>query len=133
MRKRSAGAVLAALIGFVAAGCGGSADLVTGKVTYNGQPVAGEVVFVGRDKKQAACPIADDGTYKIKAPPKGEVVVLVKGTPKAPSGLVTPKGGLKDAPPPPKGVEPPGKYSAEPGGLKFQVTGGEQTYDIELK
>ncbi|MBM3979325.1 MAG: hypothetical protein FJ304_03395 [Planctomycetes bacterium] len=71
MRKRSAGAVLAALIGFVATGCGASADLVTGKVTYNGQPVAGEVVFVGRDKSRPRAPSPTTARTRSRPRPKG--------------------------------------------------------------
>src|SRR5260221_372222 len=72
-------ALFGLLVGLVGCGASGSADQVTGKVTFNGQPVAGEVVFVGLDRKEAASPITDDGTYKIKSPPKGEVQVIVKG------------------------------------------------------
>jgi len=49
-------------------GCGGKSQFdVTGKVKYNGAPLAkpnGQIVFVGPDGAQVAAPIGPDGTYK---------------------------------------------------------------------
>jgi hypothetical protein len=137
-RLRAAGGFCLLFLSLACAGCGdkGNAYFVTGKVTYNGQPVAGEVVFVGPAGAQAGSPIADDGTYKIQSPPKGEVTVLVR----APAGAATsaPAARKRTDPPPfsgtaPKGVAPPAKYAQGKTGLSFNVTGGEQTYDIDLK
>lgn len=117
-------------------GCGtASPDAVSGKVTLNGQPVAGEVVFLVGGAEKAASPIKLDGTYQVSNPPRGEVEVLVKGPPALPS---PPPGGKKvDIPPPtgssPSGVSPPAKYARPNNGLaKLNVTGGRQTHNIEL-
>jgi len=132
--------VLSAAIVF-AAGCGkaGPKNTVSGKVTLNGSPVMGDVVFVGGGK-EAKGPILN-GEYTINDPPIGEVDVLVKGLEGAAGA---PAGGLKP-PPGSKGdglldgagagsaVPAPAKYS-QPGSLpKFTVKGGKQTHDIDLK
>jgi hypothetical protein len=120
----------------VLSGCNGDGDgdTVSGKVTHQGKVVAGEVVFVGLDKKQYACPITDEGTYKIKAP-KGEFQVLVKGMPgtKRPEPKTAKKVAAPIAGPAPRGVAPPAKYLQPNNGLKVIVTGAEQIFDIDLK
>jgi len=132
----------------VIVGCSGggkdAANSVSGKVQYKGQDVQGMVVFVsGSGEFQG--PILG-GKYKVDNPPKGEVTVLVRGLgPGAmPGGLKAPPGATgagKDAAPGKTldaggagGVQPPAKYAdAKTSDLKFTVTGGKQTYDIELK
>jgi len=56
-------------------GCGGKPQFdVTGKVQYNGAPLAkpkGQIVFVGPDGAQVAAPIGLDGTYKATNVPAG--------------------------------------------------------------
>jgi hypothetical protein len=118
-------------------GGGGPKDVVKGKVTLNGQPVSGQVVFIGPDKKEITALITLSGEYSIPSPPKGEYVILVKGM-----GVTPPtgsKGGdkmkndpTKDVSSPAGGQAPPEKYSQPNNGLKFTVTGGEQTNNIEL-
>jgi hypothetical protein len=118
----------------VTAGLGGCGppnkvnDSVTGKVTLKGQPVAGEVIFVGSDRKEVGSPIGADGSYQIYNPPKGEVQILVKGFPGA---AVEPP---KDAPPRPGagGAAPPARYARPNNGLTMTVTGGKQTHDVPL-
>ena len=137
MRGRFAVAVIlfAGVAGLTGCGAGAApADVVTGKVTHNGQVVTGEVMFVGADKKEVGSPIALDGTYRVKSPPKGEVQVVVRAVQGPPGGVVRPKDAPKDAPTGGSpGVAPPAKYAQPGNGLKFTVTGGEQRYDIELK
>jgi hypothetical protein len=123
-------------------GCGskGASDSVSGKVTMNGQIVAGQVIFITSDKKEIASPITAEGVYTINNPPKGEVQIIVKGA-VAPGGPVArpiPKGDKTPGEPPPSpmassGATPPAKYAQAGNGLKFTVTGGQQTYDIDLK
>jgi len=119
----------------LAAGCGEkqAANVISGKVTLDGDPVFGNVVFVSADNKEVSSPTATDGTYRIENPPVGQVKVLVKGMP----GQVT--GGA----PPPKdapamsnkqGVAPPPKYAAATSSdLSYEVKAGKHTYNIELK
>src|SRR5438045_652123 len=122
--------LLAGLLGvaFALVGCtsGGEAhDSVTGKVTLDGQPVAGEVVFVSGDK-QVGSPIGQDGSYSVKNPPKGEVQILVKQLPGPPKNIMP----AKDAPEfkTPSGATPPAKYAQFNNGLTLTVTGGKQKH-----
>jgi hypothetical protein len=110
---------------------------VKGKVTLNGQPVSGDVIFISTaaDKKELKTTIALNGDYSIPNPAKGEYQVLVKGM-----GMGTAIGGDKNKMSDPsggsgslKGQEPPAKYAKPDNGLpKVNVTGGEQTHNIEL-
>ena len=55
-------------------GCGAPQFAVTGKVKYNGAPLAkpnGQIVFVGPDGTQVVASIALDGTYKAAKVPAG--------------------------------------------------------------
>ncbi len=60
---------------FGLAGCSGGVHTdVTGKVTYNGQPLpkpGGMIVFVGPDGSQTATPIEVNGSYTAKSVPTG--------------------------------------------------------------
>jgi hypothetical protein len=118
-------------------GCGSSVqNEVTGKVTYKGQPVAGNLVFVGSDGKESIELInTQDGSYKFIAPATGEYKIAVKG-------LTTPGAGVGPGPGIQKGpglevlksgVAPPAKYASPDNGLKINVTGGAQTHNIELQ
>ena len=123
------------------AGCGdaGPANAVSGKVTLNGEPVAGSITFVGADGKEVSSPVGPGGgTYNIVDPPQGEVTVLIKGpgiaaTPElkpAPGAMAMPSGTDKGANS--MGVNPPAKYADASGGLKYTVRAGRQTKDFEL-
>ena len=139
-----------ALLGFLATlsagGCSsssgsGSGNAISGKVTLNGQAVAGTLAFTGPDNKEVSAPINADGTYQVTLPGKGDYTILVK-----PLAAGMNKGGApvpppKDAPAPKDmpdikgspGVPPPARYAQPNNGLKLTVTGGPQTHDIELK
>jgi len=130
---RSLGLVLALASLVWAAGCGGSKgkNEVTGKVTLDGQPVVGNVVFVGSDGKEVMALIRPDGTYTIPEPPMGEVKIKVIGL----VGLAPPGQGSAAAPAAgagASGVAPPEKYASADNGLTFNVTGGKQTKDLPL-
>jgi hypothetical protein len=114
-------------------GSSGSSDVITGKVTMNGQIVAGQVVFIGSDKKEIMSMIGPmDGSYQIPNPPKGEGQFLIKGM-SGPSMAPPPSGGGKmPEMPSTGGVAPPAKYEKPTSELKFNVTGGKQTFDITL-
>jgi len=142
----------AAVFLIFACGCGGSGgggdkDLVKGRVTLNGQAVAGQVIFVAADKKEYPTVIALNGDYQLTKLPKGEYSVLVKSgmgsAPGAPAmggadKIKSDKMGknlvLETKKDESGGAEPPAKYSQLGGGndLKVTVTGGDQKYDIVL-
>lgn len=127
----------------VAAGCGGGGkeakNQVTGKVTMDGKPVNGTVVFVTSDNKELQSPIGStDGTYQIIDAPNGSMKIYIKGSLAGTGGALKepPKGGpgpdmakgLGGA-----GVDAPAKYgSAATSGLTFEVKGGKQEHNITL-
>jgi hypothetical protein len=127
------GLVAAALL---ASGCG-VRSTVSGKVTLGGQAVAGTVTFIGAEGKEFTAPINPDGTYTLTDTPAGAAQVVVKCFPgtAAPLAKRNPKlpqlPGTFTAPPAP-GVLPPARYAAPNNGLTLVVTGGRQTFDIEL-
>jgi len=116
----------------LAAGCGEkqAANVVSGKVTLDGEPVSGTVVFIGADSKEASAPTNLEGAYKIENPPLGQCKVLVRGM----AGL-TGTAPPKDAPSMGKqGAAPPPKYGAvTTTDLSYEVKAGKHTYNIELK
>jgi hypothetical protein len=111
--------VCVTLLGVV--GCGDSGPptgKVTGKVTYNGNPVNGGSVFFALKKGGAGTgTIAEDGTYTAQVP-LGEATVTVNPPP------------AKD----PKAPLPfPKKYvSAGTSGLTCEVKSGSNTFDISM-
>jgi len=134
---RTGGAALglfaALLLG--ASGCGGpkeSANQVSGKVTLNGSPVSGNVIFVGPDGKQGMpALIKGDGTYTAYDPPQGKCKVLVSGM----GGGAGPTTPVKDAPAlGGQTAAPPPKYAdARTSDLETEIKPGKNTYNIELK
>jgi hypothetical protein len=128
------------LVIVLAAGCGKKepTSTVTGKVTLNGQPVAGTVAFVGPDNKQVTAPINPDGTYTVASPPTGQVRILVKSLPGAiPGAKPIISADMARTMPvsttaPATGQSPPARYAWPNNGLTFNVTGGKQSHDITL-
>jgi len=118
---------------------GGAKNQVRGKVTLNGENVAGTVSFIGTDGQEKSTPITPDGMYTISDPTIGQVKIVVKGglggiAPVAPA---MPKGGAPMPTTSPggtsQGVAPPEKYTrAETTPLTYEVKAGTHTYDITL-
>jgi hypothetical protein len=104
---------------------------VSGVVTQGGQPVAGSVLFIDSANKEYASPIAPDGKYFVQNLPNGPMKVLVKGMPAVAPGPKT-KVPISSIPTN-SGVTPNSKYATATGGLTFTVTGGGQSFDIDLK
>jgi hypothetical protein len=132
-----------------AAGCGGVTAPVSGKVTYQGEPVtSGYVVFYGADGRTDSGRLDGDGHYIVSKVPVGDVKVTVLTTDptrKPPSGGLSKakqrsKEPLEGAPKL-DGPAPAGKFVAIPerykdpdqSGLNFTVKSGSQTIDLELK
>ncbi len=141
----------------VLAGCGQPTGHVSGKVTYNGQPLpGGRLTFRPADPTKNSVPavIDADGHYEVTLP-AGEVTVAVdnrelqpaeRGSgprPGLPPGVQLPPGGIKAAAenPAAQSGKLAGKYvpisdkfyEAETSGLKYSIKSGSQTQDIELK
>jgi hypothetical protein len=139
-----------ALLAALAAGCGSSKGTVTGKVTYNGNPVpGGQVFFVLPDTPPVFAKIGPDGSYTAKDVPVGEATVCVEtdSVKSAGGGAATPQYK------PPKDADPNvydpsiqsapvgGKYVAIPSEygdpatstLRYTVKDGDQTHNIDLQ
>jgi hypothetical protein len=140
-----------------AVGCGAGQGTVSGRVLYKNTPVPGGLVtFVPADpKQQSVTAILDEnGRYELTVA-SGEVRIGVdneelrppaagaKGPPLALPGVKLPPIKKGDLPPEQKQTQAknPGKYREIPekyyrpdtSGLRYTVTGGSQTHDIELK
>jgi hypothetical protein len=109
---------------------------VTGKVSFDGQPLpSGSVTFEGPKGLTTAGEIKD-GVYTAKGAEIGPNKITVHTT----TGKVAamkekmPKGpDLPMVPTPTEGVEIPKKYGAPAtSGLSLDVKTGKQTYDIQL-
>jgi|SRR5579872_4036378 len=121
-----------ALCGCSGGGQSGPKDIVKGKVTMDGKPVAGDVIFqstADKNKDPLKTTTALDGTYSISNLPKGEYQVMVKGMLAGlAKGEKTPGDTAAKS-----GVEPPAKYAKPDNGLpKVDFKGGEMTHNIEL-
>jgi hypothetical protein len=148
--RHLAGALGLALLAPLA-GCGPSTGTVTGKVTYQNEPVAAARVNVG---PVASDLTGNDGTYKITGVPVGEVEVTVLlpagssgfGMPMIPEGGggVPPgkegkgSGGFRPGQPNPSAVNIPTdlveKYrDPKTSGLKLTVKSGENSFPIDVK
>jgi hypothetical protein len=73
----------ALLLGFLAAGCGGSSPNVTGRVTCDGKPVVGIISFSPKDDESsnAGQPVNadmnEDGRFQLRLPAAGKYTVVV--------------------------------------------------------
>jgi len=147
------------LLFLLALGCGGSKGLgssVSGKVTYNNQPVtAGMIYFYPAEGAASQVGILSDGTYTFTDLPPGDYTVVVD-TESANQNRNMPtyggnrggggdaKGGQKPAPggmsPRPEGaggggayVKIPDKFAKkESSTLKTTVGKGKNTYDVTM-
>jgi len=107
-------------------------------VTLDGKPVAGEISFVGTSG-EAKAPLLD-GNYTVTNPPKGECNIVIQSLTMGGGPAIKPPPGMEKAGggtgtlsgTGAGGVPPPAKYGQPNNGLKFTVTGGKQTYDIQL-
>ncbi len=145
-------AIALAFAAIVASGCGGKGpkNSVTGKVTLNGRPVKGRLIFIGSDGKERDAGIGAGGEYFLPDPPIGEVTILVKGPEVASGGsaekppsipMPTPKEKTKGEMPTSSGtsqddaVNPPAKYGKkDTSPLKKTIKGGtKEQLDLPLE
>jgi hypothetical protein len=128
-------------------GCGASKGDVTGKVKFKDQTLPyGSVQFQTSTGQSFASEIAEDGSYSIKGVPAGSVKVAIACVDPAmekylrdmatksrtPEALKT--GGKPIEIDEAKYKKIPGKYSDfNTSGLSYDVVGGQQTKDFDLK
>lgn len=119
------------LLGIV--GCGPSGTSVSGKVSFQGQPLmSGFVMFQPADGMLLQSPIAPDGMYRIVGAAPGVVAIAVTG----PAKTVVGPDGVSADDPSSSGPQVfiPEKYGLlETAGLTYEVTdAGTQVHDIDL-
>jgi hypothetical protein len=114
------------------AGCG--SPKLSGKVTYNGEPLrSGLVSITAANGWVGTSQIDEDGNYSIANVPSGSAKITVdnfssevRGIPR---NVKRPPHAEPTAP-----VKIPPKYKdPKTSGLTCEVTGGRQTHNIELK
>lgn len=122
----------------VATGCGPQVGTVSGRVSYEGEPIpVGNVTFYGEQNQVVFAQLTETGTYSIDRVPVGKVLVTVEtpnvkpfvlepGQPPPPPGMLSPAYRLPNIPIP---VRYRDRRSS---GLETTVQTGEQTYDITL-
>jgi hypothetical protein len=126
---------LPAVLLAAACGCGPGRATVSGKVTYNDQPVTyGSVTVLGPDDKAASGAINPDGTYTVEGLTPGEARFGVISRDPA-KGRSPRKGGAEEQAAAKAGWVPlPRQYeAAASSGLTTTLKGGHNTYDIDLK
>jgi hypothetical protein len=130
--------LLAALLATTLPGCSRSAGTVSGKVTFQGQPVPeGSVTFIHADGPTRSGSI-HEGRYSVAKIPTGACTILVVSLP-LPQSIWNPEkkervGGdrasWKFRTPTPL----PSRYSnPKESDLHYEVGAGRQIYNIELK
>jgi hypothetical protein len=66
------------LLALAAAGCSGATGKLSGKISYNGKPLAvGSVLFIGVDAQPRTAWIEADGSYQFNDVPVGEAKLAV--------------------------------------------------------
>jgi hypothetical protein len=138
----------------LAAGCGPHSNLpakVSGKVTYNNQPVpGGNIVFHSKDQGSYSGTLGESGTYEIEGLPAGDLVVTIETETLNPKNKAPAYAGGRGAandkqyeeamkkmgrpvPPETKYVKIPAKYAKEDtSGLTVTLKSGKQTKDFSL-
>lgn len=125
-------AAFCVLIAAVLAGCGGETlSPVTGKVTFNGEPVRGGTIIFGPSEgtkggTPASAEVKEDGTYELKA---GATVGAVAGKNKV---MYTPPPG-KPSTDPKKEGEPSPYAGLVPVQKEVEVKPGPNVINIELE
>ena len=123
------------LVAFATLGCGSDTGTITGKVTFQEEPITiGTIAFIGPSGTVASANI-QDGDYTVADVERGAATVTV--TSHEPSPMMHPPTGPDpNAPPPPplKYIPIPERYSnLKRSGVSYTVGPGKQTYDIVLE
>jgi hypothetical protein len=132
---------LAGALGLALAGCGGSTGHVSGTVRFKGAPIpGGRVTFTSRDGGGVSgfAWVGVDGSYSIRGCPTGpvKITVLSMERSRGGNGFDNPRGvvGARRSGQSRKLPAIPLRY-ADPRttDLEYNVCGGNQTHDLDLK
>jgi hypothetical protein len=126
-------ALFAAVGGLLTTGCGAPNGNVTGRVTHKGKPLtSGTVTFLTAGNKVFTSQIASDGSYTVLKLPAGPVQIGVQ----IPPAFTYDDPQMPSASPAAAATQPitiPPKYhDPSTSGLTLDVTGANQTHNIEL-
>lgn len=117
-----------------ASGCGDSKGNVTGKVELEGKKItSGTVTVFGSDGIPYSSPIDSSGSYVVKNVPVGKAkIALISPDPRLDKDR---EGKILATPEQVKNWIPLAtRYSSsDSSGLWYEVTGGENTFNIDLK
>jgi hypothetical protein len=137
--------ILVVVLPAAVAGCGAKTGTVAGKVSVDGRPVTGGIVFflgaeVGEGQKNSSPgPIHEDGTYEARDVPVGPVKVMVM-----PDIMTMGKGRARGRPlkpgmpaadsasSPASGPIPPKYTKFDTSGLTLTVHEGRTQFDIVM-
>ena len=145
--------VAVSLVALVLAGCGPKgkkSGVLTGKITYKGQPVNGAALMLyplsGGDTAVMTVPVSQEGEFRISDVAPGEYKVVVQGTAGSQQANVSP-AMLKNMPPEkaaemkeklshmstPPTIKFPDKYKdPKKTDLRVTVTDKTESKDLEL-
>jgi len=129
------------------AGCGSNrsgSGMVSGTITYNGQPVNGAalLLYPAGGGAEILIPVTQEGEFRTSDLPPGEYKVVVQGTagsPGPPTQGMSPQKLAEvkeklEAMKTPATIKFPDKYKSQATtDLKLTVIAGEQTLNLELK
>ena len=137
------------LLGAVLVGCGRrSRPSVSGKITYQGQPVNDAALLLypagGGAAEPITIPVTEDGSFTIRDVPRGEYKIVVQGSEGGGSDASLLKNVPKDRQEEvkklmgnrasPKTIPFPKKYkNLRTTDLKCEITDSDQTLNLELK
>src|SRR4051812_47169973 len=116
------------VVALVSAGCAPGSGSVKGKVLFRGQPLTtGTVVFYDAANNAPSSPISSDGSFAISKVATGKArIAVVMPMPIALPGEAKAVSLRQVSPVPTKYADP------EQSGLTCEVTGGNQTHDLQL-
>ena len=139
MRRRPHGLCCraAALLALTAAGCGAPTGTISGKVLYQGKPLPGGYVnYMSQEGSVTkSCAIGPDGGYTVSGVPVGAAKITVQGilAPPRSAWMKVPGRDIPEGAGRPAVYVPPQYGNTDQSGLTWDVVGGGQKHDIELK
>jgi hypothetical protein len=123
---------------FLLTGCGSGETYVEGTAAIKGTKLnRGTLTFQGSEGPKST-PIGPDGSFKLVAPPTGQVTVTVEGPPEvktptakgAPTTVMAPPGQKGEKPAPPSVIDP--KYKDKANGETITINQGANRINLDF-